>query len=374
MTYNLQMSFRTEAREKLLARTEGPRIFLSPRIPLNRVNGATIESAKWLDQQGLWRQSAAHYKTVFDALNFYSNTVNDPETTLTAYGSTAQMLLNCGAWHQVLTFLRQGSLMLEVNLIGNSRMQNLGMAIYYEKRGWLADNTGDPRAAIDYFQYARNRMAVTDESDRNKLERQVFSTSTHFLGRAESDKAKLADNPVDSLLRSIDYFTLDLNYLLRLQEQGDFRPPNIGFQYAHLMRAHLRLAEEYQKAGLAQEREQQLDQARESLDKAVENFNIHQQTHPQSAITAHTEMLRGYFALKTSTPNEARSHFLTALGIRANALIIGVEPDPIGFVDAALATAYTEPKLKKIPQTILRTVQATSVHPGYTVTRILLGG
>lgn len=359
-----------EIRQKALELTEGMRLKLSPRVSLDLVPGATIESAKLFEQGGRWREAAAHYYSVFA----YADMTQHPEQALQAFSSTAQMLLNCGAWGQMLGFLREGVGIVDANLISNRRMYDAGAAVYQEERGWLAEDIGNPEAAINWFSSAKGLVESIGQKDRTVLEEQILSTSTHFLGRALRASAGFAKRPIDRLRESISFLRQDLAYFENLKSEGDFKPENIGFQHAHLMRVRFQLAREYQRLGLKTEVGQQLIEAYKNHDEAIKHFLLFQETHPQSTIKAHAELIEGYYDLEMGSPHEARRHFLAALGIRAAALRSGVEPYPTGFVDAALASSKAEFITLKYPQALGHLAQAISVHPGYTLTRLLAGG
>lgn len=359
-----------EIRQKALMLTEGMRFRLSPSVSLVLELGATPQSAKQLDDAGRWREAAAHYYSVFA----YADRTQHPEQALQAFSGAAQMLLNCGAWGQALKFLKEGRGILEYNITHNRRMQDAGAAVYSEKRGWLAEISGNPEAAINWFLSAKRSVEAVDESERKELEKQILSTSTHFLGRALRASAGFADRPIDRLRESISFFRKDLGYFEKLKSEGDFRPPNIGFQYAHLMQVHFQLAREYRRLGLENETGKELIEAHRSHSEAIKHFVLFQETHPQSTIKAHAEMVEGYYDLEMGSQHEARRHFLAALGIRAAALKSGSEPYPIGFVDAALAASGAEFITLKYPQALGHLAQAIKHHPGYAFTRLLAGG
>lgn len=347
-------------------------LYFTPSIKLYPVTTATLAQADTLHEQGYWIKAASHYATVFSK-------TRDPKILVQAYSQLTQEMINCGAYYQASRALEEGY--QRIHVITDERIRTVGLAVYYEKKGWIDDNLCNPSAAIKSFNKAkaqltgiRSRIAKDTPIDEiDKIAQRINSTAEHFLGRNQTEAAKTSVNPIQNLQKSIKHFRSDLASHYMDADSGDYQPANIGFQYSHLALSHFRLANAYNAQRNTENAQGELQAAKDNIALAEGFFEDFAEKNPRSTIEGHIEMVLGMSALELESPNRARAHFLKALDIRKSALKTGVEPYTKGYADASLGVALTYRQEYNIIQTIRYVLSALCINPGYTSSRVIAG-
>lgn len=339
-----------------LARKIGERLI--PPIPLH-IRQASLESAReWDGKQGNFKESAIDYYSIFSS-------TQQAEEKAEALIGLSQELINLGQFRQARRFLDQGRFIVQSHqselwgIRGRSIVLPQDKWSYYcariyEKFGWIADYELGYYDEIECFSKARSILNEIPKASWRDEEYGLFSTTTHFLGRAHYGLASQGITKEDNISKAIGFFREDLSNFSILREQGNPAPANEGFQHAWLVRCYLSLGE--------------LSVAEEHLERCGGLFREYLLTSPRGDIMAHYYVLRGSIDLEKGLIDNARSQFQEALKIRTEA-----GNYPKGLSDAAAGIALTYWKEKKPISAIQYFARAVKAHP-FTLLRGILGG
>lgn len=314
---------------------------ISP-IPLEIRDGATLDSARALDQEhGNFRESAHH---------FYSILRNHgTEAAADALIGLSQELINLSSFKQVCQLLISEPPKFIQSLPHRRRL--LFEAQCEEKLGWVEDYELGHRESMEHFEKAGTILySNIKKGDFTDKERNLFSTTRHFLGRQRYFLARLGIDREYNRTWAINCFreALDLDELY----EGIDKNGKLGFSHAWIARCHML--------------NRDVTQAQNAINLAGDCFRRQMELTPQrGGYLAHQHLLEGERDVCSGLVQSARVHFIEAVRIRHE-----VEPYPKGLADAYLGIARTY----KNP--ILRAkyaILALKVHP-YTLFRGLIGG
>lgn len=327
-----------------LARVVGER--LVPPLLLT-VREATLESAAaWDTQHGNFRESATNFYSVLQSSQ-------EGEEKSAALIGLVQELINLGRFRQARRFLTHEPPRLFSDLPALRKLYC--EARVSEKFGWIADYEGGYFNAIECFMTARDLiLRIPQHEWRKDDEEALFSTTTHFLGRAHLGLAAAGVGRERNVGIATSYFQQDLHRFRKAREEGHPTPANEGFQHAWLARCHMMLRD--------------LDQANQEIEQAGQFFREYTGGQPEkSAIMAHYHLLKGRLFLLRNLPPEARAQFQEALRIRTE-----IQSYPKGLADAAAGMAVTYWKEKRVLLFLKYTTIALRAHP--FVIKNILGG
>lgn len=254
---------------------------LIPPLRLKVINEATLDTAKDMDfSHGNYVESANHYFSVFERSS-------DRSEKLEALFGLTQQLINLGRFGQARKYLGQvDGIALSDPL--NEKLGVLGIVRKNEKLGWIADYEGDFEKAILYFESARTLIdgvgVIPDEPD--EAEKKVYSTATHFLGRAYFG--------LGNYHKAIEYFNEHL-------ESTELNLDERGFGHAWLARCYI-------AGGDMKMASEEIKNTRLMFDEFLIN-------KPERGTMAHYYMLNGEFMLKKGEFGKARDQFELALGV-----------------------------------------------------------
>ena len=304
---NLNSRLQEEFSETSQARLVEP---LTPTI----VEGASIEKATKFDQEDNWQESASHYFTLLTE----GETATEKSEGLIGL---SQIFINHGEYDRAGEILSTESVDLLKEMKGRER--NLFEARISEKRGWIFDYYGDFEQAKREFLLARSVIEQLQVDERSEIEESVFSTTTHFLGRAHFGLASQGNEREENLREAENYFRQDLQRAVSFRTRGNPIPANEGFQYLWIARVNI-LRGDYYKA------EMNAEQARRLFEEYTE-------TNTKSGIFGHYFKLKGMLAFEREAIPEAKGHFDNSLDIWT-----GVQLYPKGQSDALYGLALCD--------------------------------
>ncbi|MCH7641326.1 hypothetical protein IID22_03960, partial [Patescibacteria group bacterium] len=231
---------------------------------------ASLEKASKLDQEGNWQESASHYFTI----------LTEGETSTDKLGGLiglSQIFINHGEYDRAGEILSTESVDLLKEMKGRER--NLFEVRISEKRGWIFDYYGDFQQAKREFLLARSLIEQLQVDERSEIEESVFSTTTHFLGRAHFGLASQGNEREENLRAAENYFRQDLQRAVSFRTRDNPIPANEGFQYLWLARVDI-LRGDFYEADI------------KSM-QAFKLFGEHTETNPMSGIFGHYFKLKG---------------------------------------------------------------------------------
>ncbi len=284
---------------------------------------ATLDSAKTLDSSyGDFEQSANHYYSVFERSS-------EIEEKLEALFGLSQQLINLGRLGQAKQYLK----LVEKTSINpsqsNERLKEYAIARMNEKLGWIADSEGNFKVSAVKFSLSRAMIEEIPENDRNLQEKQIHSTSVHFLGRAFFGLGKYQD--------AINYFNEHL-------ENPELKKDEQAYGHGWLARCYLKL--------------NKLTNARTEIEKTRELFTEYLDTHPERGVMANYHLVKGKYFIRTGDFSNARAEFNSALEIRHIK-----ERSPKGESAALFGIAFTHWAEKNIGQAFVYAVNAIKTYP-----------
>lgn len=303
---------------------------LIPPIHLEKVENATIESAKEQDRNGDFIVSANHYYSVYETSN---NSIGKSNALI----GLAQQLINLGRFGQAKEILFHGSVDFSPVLSGRER--SCFDARVEEKLGWIADYTGNFEESLKRFSNV-NRI-MRELSPETLEEKELGLTAIHFLGRATFGLASQGKDRERNLSKSIYFFSLSLLGYRNLE--GD-RTMEIGFCHAWLARTHLEKGE--------------IEKAGECLDNMRESFEKYLTTNPERGIMAQYFLLKGVFEMKKGKIKDSQSDFEKSLEIRYEK-----ERYPKGEAEALMGIAVCRWGQGKLGEAISYGLQAFKTYP-----------
>lgn len=315
-----------------------------PLIPLEIRDGATLDGARALDQEhGNFRESAHHYYSILRN--------HGKEAAADALIGLSQELINLGSFKQVRQLLRDEPSRLIQSL--SDRKKIVFEAQCEEKLGWVEDYELGHKKSMGHFEKAGTilcsnieRRSFTDK------ERDLFSTTRHFLGRQRYFLARLGIDREYNRTWAINRFreAMDLDELY----EGIDKNGKLGFSHAWIARCHML--------------NRDMTQAQNAINLAGDCFRRQMVLTPQrEGYLVHQYLLEGERDVCSGSVQSAREHFMEAIRIRQE-----VEPYPKGLSDAYLGIARTY--LWKNPILFTKYMfLALNAHP-YTLFRGLIGG
>lgn len=317
-------------------------------VSLDIREGSTLDSAKLQDRQnGNFRESANEYYSV------YRLSQDTSEQAIALIG-LSQQLVNLGSFREARKLLHEEPPKLLDNLAGARKI--LLQARVKEKEGWINDYE------LGYFQskhcFTEAGLFLTDMS-RNEWgyeERELYSTTRHFLGRASYGLASLGVDRIRNTREAINYFKDAMSLDQRLETETDLK---VGFGHGWLTRCYLMLG----KMGIADEH----------LEAMRESFIKHLESTSGRGIMAHYHLLRGARLLQDNLLVEANDNFAQALAIRTDNNRSDFEMYPKGEADACLGLSKVALKRHDIKMASRYLVRAFRIHP-YAVLRSTFGG
>lgn len=260
-----------------------------------------------VDKTGTFQDKAAGYYSVYQLST-------DQEEKARALVQLSQELINLGRFRQARSFIRQAPEILK----GLPKAQELLYSAHFEeKQGWIADYETGYTESLKRFTNARSYLSQISETGLNQEKEDVYSTTTHFLGRAHFGLAAQNIDRKSNIGLAVEYFKQDLERFQNLRKAGDPRPANEGFEYAWLARCALLRNDDW--AFLADLH----------IQRAGRFFGEYTSSHPESGIKAHYYLLQGRFGLRVGDLVSAESDFQEALRIRRE-----IERYPKGEADA----------------------------------------
>ncbi len=308
----------------------------SPKIAksthLEQKPGATLQSAQDLDRNTReFNESARHYFTVYE-------TSMSPKKKAEAVICLSQELINAGSFRQAREFLKRSkALALELT----PRDRTLLQAQAEGKLGWIADYELGFSEELVRFKRSRDILEEIPEESWGAKEKELYSTSYHFSGRA---RVGLADAGVDREA-NINLAKECFINARHLDEELDVPTINekVGHGYAWEGRCYLRSRE----TGLA----------KDAIQKALDHFFRHHDQFPQAQIMAHYHMLIGEAYLWWEDYLRARGNFQKAVEIRGGGK--GIYPKDTADALGGIAAAYwKEGKIKRAAPYFIKAVRA----------------
>lgn len=306
---------------------------LIPPVKLKIREGVTLESARQLE--GDFYESACNYYTLLE-------TSDDSKTKIEALIDLSQQLINLGRFGQARPFLEQRFDRLSFAFSG--RELNYFQARRAEKLGWIADYEGNFDKAVSFFSKAREIIGQIAKDQRTEEEESLFSTTTHFLGRAHFGLALKGKNRKENINLAIQFFNEDLSRAISLREAGKPIPQNEGFQHAWLARCYLAFG--------------YIGRVRKEIEEVGRLFDEYLEKNPKRGIKAHYYLLLGALYIKTDNFKKAREEFEKALEIR-----LTKERYPKGEAEALAGVAGTYWAEGKIGQAFVYGVKAIKTYP-----------
>lgn len=275
---------------------------LIPPVKLEvRQGNISLNSALYQDShRGNYYESACQYFTVLE------NSKDQKESIEAVFGLT-QQLINLGRLGQAKKYLEKIVSFVAQEDIADDRFINYSLARVNEKLGWIADYEGNYRKEASKFNLARDLINSIPEDEQTKEEKQIYSTSTHYLGRA--------------------YFGLGnydwaIGYFEEHLEGDNLNPDEKGYGHGWLARC-------YMEKGNSKSAAEELISSRNYFEEYLKN-------HPERGTMAHWFMLNGERFLKNLNFEEARDQFELALSIH-----LSKERYPAGESRAMFAIAFT---------------------------------
>lgn len=321
-----------------LARTVVERV-VRP-VTLERREGATLETAKDLDQnKGNFRESAHHFHTILTLSE------SSREKALALIG-LSQELINLGSFRQVRSLLREVPSQFSVDLQGAE--WTMFLAQVKEKLGWVEDYE------LGYFQ---SRRLFTEAGNLlvsllrwGKEEEERYSTTRHFLGRAAFGLAMFGVDRLANLYEA----RFNFQEALRYDEQlPNFSAAKIGFGHGWLARCATALKETVEAKG--------------EIMKMKESFEAQLLVTPQRGLMVHYHLLSGQWNLQDGSVKEAEADFQEAIRIRTE-----VEFYPKGLADAYMGMASVSLREHKLTEFAQYSMKALKAHP-YAAFRGIVG-
>lgn len=265
-------------------------------LELNSIPDSTLEKARGDERSGSWEKAASHYLSVWEDSSF------EPPLRGEAIVGLAQIFINRGELGRARNFLSE--LEAEIpNFLLEERSNKYLRARINEKLGWIADYEGEYGVARKKFLLARQLVKDPQTED----EKSLFSTTTHFLGRASVGLALgIRDNrEKESLLKdALSFFQKDLEDQLDFREMGTPHLDNEAFQYLWMARCYIHLGDNTNKADECIAKAEIL--IRESVAK-----------DPNSeGMLGHLNNIKGAYWIALKNPEQAFAHFQEALRVR----------------------------------------------------------
>lgn len=263
-------------------------------VTLHPIKSATFQSAQDADsKEGDFKKAADHYYTVF------SQTSIDEEKVKALIG-LSQELVNLGSFRQVRILLRNHApaLLDSLPLVQSTTLE----AQIEEKLGWIEDYELGFFQSKEHFTKAGRLLKLLRVT--GDLDRERFSTTRHFLGRASYGLAALGVDKASNIRQATGWF----EEALALDEQ---LPNNIhlnlklGFGHGWLSRTYLMLGDHAKS-------DEELNKMREYFEKQLEI------TPGRVDLMAHYHFLKGHRNFKLGLVAESKRDFQEALGIRIN--------------------------------------------------------
>ncbi|MBI4058822.1 hypothetical protein HY404_01125 [Candidatus Microgenomates bacterium] len=315
-------------RETQMVVSKGLFELVIPPIKLKEVQDASLQKGYGLERLGRWGGAAREFYTL-------SVSSENPKDRLDGLVNLSQMLINLGRFSQAKKFIKSGEVELQSL---PERELFYYRARFFEKEGWIADYERDFKNAVDLFNSARR---IVFRNDRTNEEEKLFSTTTHFLGRAHIGLAIQGVNSNSNYIYSLGYFKEDLERYQSLRKEGNPDPQGEGLQHAWMAVCFMTV--------------NHLSSAEESIDRAGELFQESIKNSNPPDVMAHYHCLKGGLYLKRSLVKEARSEFNKAWLIRK----AGVKY-PKGEADAAIGIAvsfWMERNIKEASKWFTRAVK-----------------
>ncbi len=285
-------------------------------IKLELRTNVTLGSAQEEDSvHGNYFESANQYHSLLEG-------AKAPSVLLEATIGLSQQLINLGRYGQAKEYLVGIDIKSLAELDLTARESDYYFAKAHEKLGWIADLEGDYTDSVQHFSLARAFVLISQDDGWNKNERELYSTTTHFLGRANYGLAISGIGGTSSIERSLEFFNEDLSYNEELGRQGDKRLDVEAYGHAWLARCYLL--------------KKDLGRAKMEVFKASELFAQYYISHPERGIMAYKHMLVGGLEFYGGNFVEARENFEQAFRIRRTK-----EPYPKGEAEALLGIAGT---------------------------------
>lgn len=302
-------------------------------VQLEQIDGATLESAKTLDQQqSNYRESASHYYTVYVSSKSLQERAN-------AVIGLSQELINLQSFRKARKFLGQASRFS----YALPEVQKLLFEAQVEgKKGWIADYE---LGYWDELKHFGNAVEILEQVPKEKWGTdgdELYSTAKHFSGRARYWLAASGINEEDNILGAFRLFQegIDLDTQLEVLTSEE----KLGHGFAWKARCCLLI-------GL-------ISDATESIDLAKIHYQEHEKRVGKSAVMAHWYVLKGSRDLQVGLLDNAKGDFKAAIKIR----------NEVGQYSQGLAAAYSglavvSWKEGKKGEALGYTIQAAKINP-----------
>lgn len=317
----------------------------TPPIELEFKEDASLEAARTLDFEHGDFKGAADQN--FSVLTFSQ----DPEQRAQALIGLSQELINLGSFRQARHWL----LREDISAFGLSHQRSLFFrARIYEKLGWIADYE------MDFFEEEKLMEAAGDillqskpQETREDAEREVFSTTRHFLGRAKYSLAATGVNKTKNVNSATEHFMEAMRQDRELS--NPLMEAKLGFGSGWIARCYMLVGN--------------FERADEYLSRAELFFDAQLRKTPgRRDFLAHLYCLRGERALRVFDSTEAQIDFLKALNIRMEQ----VSPYPKGLADAYLGLGLAFKQDGDFIKTARCFKKAVEAHP-YSFFRGIIG-
>lgn len=317
-----------------------------PPVQLKPKEDASLETARVLDlEQGDFKGSAdRHYSVLMVS--------QDPEERAQALIGLSQELINLGSFKQAKHWL----LSHDIREFGLSHRRSLFFrARIYEKLGWIADYEMDFSEEEKLMDAAGDILLQSKpEEEWEDEEKEVFSTTRHFLGRAKYSLAALGIDRVKNVDSAIDHFQRAMDFDEKLT--GSHVDGKLGFGCSWIARCYMLVGD--------------FTQADECISRAEHFFQSQVRRTPERTdFMAHFYTIRGERYLRGYNPIYAQFDFVQALDIRRKQ----GNHYPKGLADAYLGLAIAFRQKGELIKAVTTFREAVRAHP-YSVFRTVLGG
>lgn len=309
---------------------------------LEEIDDASLEVANQIDKTGgRFLEAARHAQTV------YAKT-NDPIERGDALVLLIRQRTNRTEFAEARRLIEKDApkVVMDVPVEGTPSPRLRLQAMIENRRGWLEEYEMGPKPAIRSFERARSLLLDIEEVNWTDEMRELWRTTTHFLGRQYFLLGELGFDSEISFEKARNSFLRDLSDAqMRRRAGAAISPDNEAYQHAWLTRCSLKLG--------------RVDDARDHLSQAEVGFRGAEQQLGRRGPTGHYHLVAGEFDLSIDREFDAIGHFDIAKDI-----FTYDEPDnKLGLVNANLGLAAVHYKLREFRSAGNALMEAKKAQP-----------